>query len=110
MANWSDVRSKIISLYQAGKLIPNINIFRWQEGSQSTGALASVIWKTHKLDFSATHAWLYGPNGLIDETDADMSGFLSTVQSAMPWPSDEPEAETNTIDDAYDELLEVEAE
>lgn len=110
MATWADVRSKVISLYQAGKLIPYINVFRWPEGSQSNGALVSVIWKTFKLDFHLTHAWLYGANGLIDETAADMTTFMNTVENDMPWPSDMPDPETATLNDAYDGLIAVENE
>lgn len=107
MATWAQLKAKVIDLYQDEKLIPYVNIFRWASGSQSDGTLFSVIWKTRKLDFHLTHAKLYGPNGLIDEIDADMSGFVSTLTAAMPFPEDNPDPETSTLDDAYDDLLEI---
>ena len=110
MADWADLRQKVIDLYQAGKFIPYLNVFRWPEGSQSNGAIFSMIWKTRKLDFNLTHAWLYGPKGLIDDTNANMTAFVNTLTEAMPWPSDSSGDETGTLDDAYTDLVEFENE
>lgn len=106
----ADLKTKIIDLYGQGKLIPYINVIRWRVGSQSNGTEATIIWKTHRLDFTRTHVWLHGPNGLILDEDASMNAFMNNVEEAMPWPEDTPPAETSTIDDAYAELLELENE
>jgi len=118
MATWANVRQKVIDLYQAGKLIPNVNVYRWAEGSQSNGAVYSIIWKTYKLDFSLNHAWLYGRKAddpeeaatLLDDTAADMTSFANTIENDMPWPDNTPVATTASLDDAYAGLVEVESE
>lgn len=114
----AELRQKIIDLWQAGKLIPGINVFRWPVGSQSDGTEYSLVWGTHKLDFTRTWAKLYGPSAstpgaparLIQEFAANMNAFANTIDSVMPWPTDEEDTPSGDIDDAYAELEALEAE